>query len=381
MQADSARDVSTPRRPAARSSAAGTREAATPERRKARGRRSTDVDATTTTATAGAAVVAAPAVRPEAPSATPFPSPSPDDLVAPSPSAFAPDEAGDDLFDPLARLDAMERELSALRDQLTESQRLATIGTIASVIAHEFNNLLTPIVSYSQFALTSAEGESPDLPLIRKALGKAYQSSTKAGQICASMLALARGESSFGPVPVRRLVDEALSVLARDPQKDGIALRVQVQPADLCVVGDTVQLEQVLLNLLINARHALMGHSRSGAITIKASPADDGERADDGDPADGGGASDGTGPTHIRVQVIDNGPGIPERLLGKIFDPFFTTKATAKKGEAKGTGLGLAICREIVTHHGGRIAVESAAGKGTTFTLFLPAAKTSATAG
>lgn len=246
----------------------------------------------------------------------------------------------------------MQDQLSSLRDQLTDSQRLATIGTIAAVIAHEFNNLLTPIVSYAQFALSSATSDKPDMPLIQKALSKAFQSSTKAGKICTSMLALARGESTFGPVSVQRLVDEALSVLARDPQKDGISLRVQLQP-DLCVVGDAVQLEQVLLNLLINARHALLDKGGSGAITIKAS-------AVEGD--------------ELRIQIIDNGPGIPEKLHSKIFQPFFTTKGTAKRGEAKGTGLGLAICRDILAHHHGRIEVESVVGKGTTFTLSLPVA-------
>lgn len=252
--------------------------------------------------------------------------------------------------DTLARLDLLQQQLSAVREQLTESQRLATIGTISSVIAHEFNNILTPIISYAQFALTSAESENPDLPLIRKALAKSYQSATKAGKICSSMLALARGESTAGPVPVQQLVDEALSVLARDPQKDGIALRVQVQPG-LLAICDPVQIEQVLLNLLINARHALLGHSRNGAITIKASSVAEDE---------------------LKIQVIDNGPGIPEKLQSKIFEPFFTTKATARRGEAKGSGLGLAICREIMAQHKGRIEVESAVGKGTTFNLWLP---------
>ena len=264
------------------------------------------------------------------------------------------DPAGALLSDPLAGLEMLQEQLSAVREQLTESQRLATIGTISSVIAHEFNNILTPIVSYAQFALTSAESDKPDMPLIRKALAKSYQSATKAGKICASMLALARGESTAGPVPVQQLVDEALSVLARDPQKDGIALRVQVQPG-LCVLCDPVQIEQVLLNLLINARHALMGHSRNGAITIKAAAIDEDE---------------------LKIQVIDNGPGIPEKLQAKIFEPFFTTKGTAKRGEAKGSGLGLAICREIVAQHKGRIEVESSPGKGTTFNLWLPAAAT-----
>src|SRR5271154_6405821 len=92
----------------------------------------------------------------------------------------------------LSRLGDMQQQLDALREQLTESQRLATIGTIAAVIAHEFNNLLTPIVSYSQYALGSANSDKPDMDLIRKALSKAFQSADKAGKICASMLCLAR---------------------------------------------------------------------------------------------------------------------------------------------------------------------------------------------
>src|SRR5438046_10046337 len=96
----------------------------------------------------------------------------------------------------LKQVQATQDQLESLRDQLTESQRLATIGTIAAVIAHEFNNLLTPIVSYSQFALASAESDAPDMALIKKALAKSFQGSDKAGKICASMLALARGESS-----------------------------------------------------------------------------------------------------------------------------------------------------------------------------------------
>ncbi|HEY2587174.1 MAG TPA: ATP-binding protein [Tepidisphaeraceae bacterium] len=246
------------------------------------------------------------------------------------------------------RIALLQGQLDSLREQLTESQRLATIGTIAAVIAHEFNNLLTPIVSYSQFALQSAEGDKPDMELIRKALSKSYQSSSKAGRICTSMLGLARGESMFGQVGVQQLVDETLAVLARDPKKDGIALRVQVQPG-LLVHGDPVQLEQVLLNLLINARQAMLG--RGGSITVKAQQTDEDE---------------------IRIQVIDTGPGIPEKFLSKIFEPFFTTKGTARKGEAKGTGLGLAICKEIIEHHKGRIDVQSEVGKGTTFGIYLP---------
>jgi signal transduction histidine kinase len=251
----------------------------------------------------------------------------------------------------LRQLSDAQLQLDGLREQLTETQRLATIGTIAAVIAHEFNNLLTPIVSYSQYALQSAQSAAPDMELICKALGKAFASSEKAGKICTAMLALARGESSFGPIPVQKLVEETLTVLARDPQKDGIALRVQI-PGEIAVLGDSVQLEQVLLNLLINARQAMIG--KGGSLTVKA--------AAEGD--------------QIKIQVIDTGPGIPENLLPKIFQPFFTTKGTARKEEARGTGLGLAICKEIVEHHKGRITVESQVGRGTTFNVFLPTSVT-----
>ena len=248
-----------------------------------------------------------------------------------------------------AVVEQMQNQLDFLRDQLLESQRLATIGTITAVIAHEFNNLLTPIVSYSQYALTSAESATPDMDLIRKALSKSFQSADKAGKICAAMLGLARGESTFQNVSVQKLVDEVLLVMARDPQKDGLALRVQIAPG-LMVHADPVQLEQVLLNLLINARHAMA--ARGGSLTIKAILVEEQHE--------------------IRLQVIDTGPGIPEKLIPKIFQPFFTTKGTAKRGEAKGTGLGLSICKEIVEHHKGRIEVESVVGKGTTFTIYLP---------
>jgi signal transduction histidine kinase len=267
------------------------------------------------------------------------------DQPTPLPSSLA--KLADTITDELGKT---QEQLNFVREQLTESQRLAAIGTIAAVIAHEFNNLLTPMISYSQYALSSAESAQPDMELIRKALSKSYQASTKAGRICNSMLSLARGETTLGPVSVQVVVDEVLAVLARDPQKDGIALRVQIQP-DVWVQGDQVQLEQVVLNLLINARHAMLG--KGGSLTVKA------------------GLMELTG--ELRIQVIDTGPGIPTKLLPKIFQPFFTTKGTARRGETKGTGLGLSICKEIVEHHHGRIEVQSEVGKGTTFSIYLPA--------
>lgn len=249
--------------------------------------------------------------------------------------------------------ESLQQQISFLKEQLIESQRLATIGTVASVIAHEFNNLLTPVMNYASYALKSAESDKPDMELIRKALSKAAIGSERAGKICGSMLQLARGESSFGTVCVKQLVEETLDVMAREPQKDGLALRVFV-PEGAKVMGDSVQLQQVLLNLLINARQALLAQGKGGGITIRVQ-----EDAEAG---------------AVKLAVTDSGPGIPEKVLPKIFEPFFTTKGTAKRGEQKGTGLGLAICRQIIEHHQGTIEVSSSPGSGATFTMTLPRA-------
>jgi signal transduction histidine kinase len=252
------------------------------------------------------------------------------------------------------RLAESEALLAEARAHLTESPRLATVGTIAAVIAHEFNNLLTPIASYSQLALNGLEAGKDDPEMVRKALSKSVTHAMRAGKICTSMLSLVRGERDNRTVAIQTLVDETLSVLARDPSRDGIALRVQVQP-DLNVKGDPIQLEQVLLNLLINARQAMLqehDNGRGGVLTIKAGRAED----------------------TIRIDVADTGPGIAERNLPRIFEPFFTTKTAPRAGEPRGSGLGLHICKQIVEKHGGRIEVESAPGRGTTFGVLLPAA-------
>ena len=245
-----------------------------------------------------------------------------------------------------------QHHLDDLRDQLTESQRLATLGTIAAVIAHEFNNLLTPIISYCQYAISGIDKGTPDMAMIEKALRKSLQHSEKAGRTCTSMLALARGEGDNDNIHVQQLVDQTLSILARDPKKDGIALRVQIQQ-DATIVGDRVQLEQVLLNLLINARQAILmsDNPRGGSITVRA------DREE----------------SSVRIVVSDTGPGIAPDNLKRVFEPFFTTKKSPKSGEVRGSGLGLAICRQVVERHKGTIAVESTIGKGTTFTLVLPA--------
>ena len=254
----------------------------------------------------------------------------------------------------LQELDRVRAELDALQDQLVESQRLAAIGTVAAGVAHEFNNLLTPVVAHSQLALAALDAGRPDEDATRRALARAHDNATRAGRICSAMLNLARGTGGHERVELRPIVDEAFALLGRDLAKDGITLQIDV-PDRLAVRGDPAQLEQLLLNLLINARHALARHGggRLGIVAL----------ADE---------SAGGRPV-IAVRVADTGPGIDPRHLPRIFEPFFTTKAGVR-GEPRGTGLGLSICRQIAQKHGGTLAAASTPGVGTTLTLTLPAA-------
>jgi signal transduction histidine kinase len=173
-----------------------------------------------------------------------------------------------------------------LRHQLTESQRLATIGTIAAVIAHEFNNLLTPIVSYSQFALNSAESETPDMALIKQGAEQVVPELEQGGKNL-------RVDAGLGARANRRSRTSRCRIWSTRPcscwrairRRTGSPFACRIQP-ELIVHGDAVQLEQVLLNLLINARQAMLG--KGGSLTIKATT-DNGK---------------------VKIQVIDTGPGI-----------------------------------------------------------------------
>ena len=123
----------------------------------------------------------------------------------------------------------------------------------------------------------------------------------------------------------------------------------RIRDGDIAEVRDRTRIDEVI------GEYVALRRAGAGSLTVKAA------RIENSD--------------ELKIQVIDTGPGIPEKLLHKIFQPFFTTKGTAKKGEAQGTGLGLALCKEIIEHHRGRIDVESEVGKGTTFTIYLPIAR------
>ncbi|MDD5863776.1 MAG: ATP-binding protein [Firmicutes bacterium] len=235
---------------------------------------------------------------------------------------------------------AME-QLNRQTQALAHHQRLELIGTLTSSIAHEFNNLLTPIMGYSLMALERIPEEDTEL---YDALVEVYDASRKAKTLISRLSDLSRKNAGeyFREVSPDELVRKALDVAA--PAKpEAVELRLSLNCQEQTIHANELQLSQMLLNLILNAFHAMK--AAGGILTVETQMEDDA----------------------ARLRVSDTGCGIPESVLPHIFDPFFTTK---QAGE--GTGLGLAIVAQVVEEHHGSIHVDSRVGKGTTFTVTLP---------
>ncbi len=240
------------------------------------------------------------------------------------------------------QLASLQAEVEALREQLRRAQRLATVGTMTAMVAHEFNNILTPIINYARLAKTN-----PDL--VEKAISRAENGGERASTICKALLGMTRQESSEPEeVRISEMIAETLEAMARDPKKDGIEFFLEA-PTDLTMVTRRTELQQVILNLVINARAAVL--ESSGLRHVKVSAERKGR--------------------NIVIKVSDNGIGIPRENRNRIFEPFFTTKTKPEKGLG-GHGLGLAVCKDIVTSLGGDIYFESEEGKGSVFTVCIP---------
>jgi signal transduction histidine kinase len=213
------------------------------------------------------------------------------------------------------------------------------------MIAHEINNLLTPLASYAALAAQNLQ----DRDLAAKVLDKTVRNCQRAAKIMQSMLALANGQrQEREDAPVKDLVEEVFTCLCRDFQKDGITVEMRI-PAELQVPCIRVQIQQVMMNLILNAREAML--PGGGILKVVAA----------------------ANARHIDIVVSDTGRGITPDDLRNIFRPFFTTKSGSNRpADGSGSGVGLAFCRRIVEAHGGEIAVESVRGAGSSFTIRLP---------
>ena len=246
----------------------------------------------------------------------------------------------------LSETEQLRAEVQALREQLAHAQRLASLGELASTTAHEFNNVLMTILNYAKMGI-----RHKDEPTRDKALDKIYASAQRAAKITATVLGSARNRSGdFEPTDLVQLVEDSLVLLERELQKYRIRLEKQFQPVPPILAAGN-QIQQVLLNLLTNARQAMAG---GGTLLLKI------------------GQDAATG--MVELTVRDTGCGIPADKLPRIFEPFFTTKSGPDASGKGGTGLGLSACRTIIEAHRGRVRVESTVGKGTAFIIKLPPA-------
>ena len=233
-----------------------------------------------------------------------------------------------------------------LQSKLDHAQKMATLGKLLSTTTHEFNNVLMSIMNYTKMAL-----RQNDEAARARYLQKVLDATDRAALISKNILGAARnrpGEPT--PIELHTLIDDTLMLIERDFRKYRITVTKNIQTVPP-TLGNGNELQQVILNLLINARQALR---EGGEVQISLS-----HKADD---------------EVNELTIRDNGSGIPAETLPRIFDPFFTTKTGPDETGRGGTGLGLSACRDIIEKHAGRIRVASTVGKGTAFTLKLPAA-------
>jgi C4-dicarboxylate-specific signal transduction histidine kinase len=252
-----------------------------------------------------------------------------------------------DLRETTAEMQRREQELRDKQEQLVQAGKLATLGELTTGVAHELNNPLNNTGLFVGNALDLIELGVTDKGQIVRELRQALQQVWKATQIISHLRTFGRAAPvSRERIFLRQVIERALSLMQEQLRLREIEVTLDLGPEEPVVVGNAIQLEQVFINLLTNARDAVADSPRK-AIRISAS----------------------VGSAAVEIAFVDTGHGIPSGLEGRIFDPFFTTKEVGK-----GTGLGLSITYGIVKEHGGTISVVSRPGEGATFLIQLPLA-------
>ena len=242
---------------------------------------------------------------------------------------------------------SLAEQVEILKQQLAQAQRLTALGELLGTTTHEFNNVLMTIINYAKLGLRHRDAESRD-----KAFEKILAAGNRAAKITTGILGLARNRSQGQePTSLSQLVEDTLTILDGELKKYRIAVETRLAEVPLALVNAN-QIQQVLLNLLINARQAM---PNGGQLVIRLAHESGGEFVD--------------------LTVRDTGAGIAPDKLPRIFDRFFTTKRGPDESGKGGSGLGLAFCKDVMEAHAGRIRVESTVGAGTAFTLRLPVAQ------
>jgi signal transduction histidine kinase len=292
----------------------------------------------------------------------------------------------------IAAIDQMQQRITELEQSLERQERLATLGTIAGLIAHEFNNILTPVLSYAQMAMAAPQ----DHELSQKAHSKAAEGADRAGQIAGAILGLVRRD--HGNVPrgtlqrceVGEALERALACLARPLEKDMIEYQTELSQDAAAIAARGVAVEHVLLNLVINARSAML--PRGGELRV--SSARNLPRLSAAAVVSWSGGAEAGWPLQVSerenvvVEVTDSGRGMSAERMSRLFDLSGITGNTTvttvttntystnipASGDRRGHGLGMLVCKRLVEDAGGVMVVESEVGRGTRVWVVWPAA-------
>ncbi len=239
-------------------------------------------------------------------------------------------------------------ELEVAHQKLEQNERLASLGRLSATVAHEINNPLSGVLNLSMLMeriLRDGSLPASRAPEFQGYLAQVTRETTRIARIVSGLLAFSRRAKPLAaPTDLNRVIQSALSAISHKLQSYGVNVTLELDPHVPEVPGDGGQLQQVMINLLVNAAEATQTTAQK-QVTVSTSST----------------------PERILIKVSDNGEGIPQQHLHRIFDPFFTTKEAGK-----GVGLGLAVVYGIIASHGGEIDVESQPREGTTFTVRLP---------
>ena len=237
-------------------------------------------------------------------------------------------------------------ERMELEAQLAQADKLSSIGLLAAGVAHEVNTPLAVISSYTQMLAKQVRGDQRVAPL----LDKITQQTFRASEIVNGLLNFSRtGAAEFTSLDLNHIIEETLKLLEHQFRTSQVHLQMSLEQNLPPILGNSGKLQQVFLNLFLNAKDAM---AAGGTLRV---------------------ATQANG--HVAVDVSDTGSGIALEHMQRIYDPFFTTKSTVREGQRRGTGLGLAVSYGIIQEHAGKIQVESQVGSGTTFHLEFPMAR------
>jgi PAS domain S-box-containing protein len=234
-----------------------------------------------------------------------------------------------------------------LESQLTQAEKLSSIGLLAAGVAHEVNTPLAVISSYAQMLSKQINGDAKLGPLLEKITAQTF----RASEIVNNLLNFSRTSATeFSAIDLNKIITDTLALLEHQLKTSRVKVETSLYPELPMIHGNAGKLQQVFLNLFLNAKDAMAG--KGGTLSITTLNGDS-----------------------VQVNIRDSGAGIEPENINKIYDPFFTTKNVPREGQSRGTGLGLSVTYGIIQEHAGKIRVESQAGQGTTFQLEFPMRK------